>query len=96
VAVSVGWMMALVTLFWHDLMMIVAWCCIIAAGLVLWVESRTRSRYASSQRRLSYGTSWRLITAKYPGRCVQCSGAIAPGERIRWRKGIGVAHDKCH
>ena len=55
VAVSVGWMMALVTLFWYDLMMIVAWCCIIAAGLVLWVESRTRSRYASSHRRLSYG-----------------------------------------
>jgi hypothetical protein len=35
------------------------------------------------------------ITAKYPGKCRRCGGAIAQGERIEWVKGGGSSHVSC-
>ena len=35
------------------------------------------------------------ITAKYPGRCRVCGGAIRVGETIEWKKGSVAAHLKC-
>jgi SWI/SNF-related matrix-associated actin-dependent regulator 1 of chromatin subfamily A len=37
-----------------------------------------------------------IITSKFPGRCLTCSGNIAPGDRVSWIKGIkGVSHAAC-
>ncbi len=35
------------------------------------------------------------ISAKYPGRCRACGGAIAAGERIEWAQGAGARHVHC-
>jgi DNA repair protein RadD len=35
------------------------------------------------------------ITAKYPGTCHDCRGAIAVGEQILWIKGTGARHVSC-
>lgn len=35
------------------------------------------------------------ITAKYPGRCRKCGGAIAVGNQIDWERGSGAAHVSC-
>jgi len=37
----------------------------------------------------------RMITVRYWARCLRCAETINPGERARWRKGVGVWHDKC-
>ena len=35
------------------------------------------------------------ITAKFPGRCSACSGAIAVGAKIEWSKGQPARHIAC-
>jgi hypothetical protein len=35
------------------------------------------------------------ITARYPGRCRNCGGFIAPGTKVICEKGKGVAHVAC-
>ncbi len=35
------------------------------------------------------------ITAKFPGRCRDCSGAITPGDQIWWSKGEKPRHIEC-
>lgn len=35
------------------------------------------------------------ITAKFPGKCTVCGGAIRPGQQIEWRKGAGSHHASC-
>ena len=35
------------------------------------------------------------ITAKYAGRCRSCGGAIHPGDRINWERGMGAEHVEC-
>ena len=36
-----------------------------------------------------------VIIAKFPSRCVVCSGNIQVGERIEWVKGNPVRHTAC-
>ena len=37
------------------------------------------------------------MTAKYPGRCKECTGAIHPGDRIVWcGRGEGTYHEDCY
>ena len=42
-------------------------------------------------------TGWlrkgRMITVRYPARCAKI---INPGEKARWKKGIGIWHDQCY
>jgi len=35
------------------------------------------------------------ITAKFPGKCARCGGAVAPGEKIEWSKGAPIRHSDC-
>lgn len=35
------------------------------------------------------------ISAKYPGVCNKCGGAISPGQQIEWAKGAGATHSAC-
>lgn len=35
------------------------------------------------------------ITAKFPGKCRACGGAIHKGDAIEWQKGQGAAHLNC-
>ena len=35
------------------------------------------------------------ITAKFPGQCRKCGGAIIVGEKIEWEKGKGAQHVEC-
>lgn len=35
------------------------------------------------------------ISAKYPGTCSKCNGAITPGQKIEWTKGSRPTHTSC-
>lgn len=36
-----------------------------------------------------------MITAKFPGKCSVCGGAIRKGEQVEWAKGEGARHTGC-
>lgn len=37
-----------------------------------------------------------IITSKFPGKCNKCGGAVSPGDRVSWIKGVrGVDHAAC-
>ncbi len=40
--------------------------------------------------------SVKRMTAKFPGVCRNCSGAIRPGQTILWAKSTGAYHTNCN
>ena len=41
------------------------------------------------------GQTWRKITMKFTGRCIECSKPILAGHEGMWSKGVGVKHLGC-
>jgi len=39
--------------------------------------------------------NWIRIQNKFKATCLGCSESIAPGESVKWSKGIGVLHTTC-
>lgn len=52
-------------------------------------------RAARTTATASEEASWRLITAKYEGKCSWCRGKYTVGDRIFWKKGYEGTHFKC-
>ncbi len=38
---------------------------------------------------------WRIITARYANKCVECQDKVPVGTKCFWQKGTGLRHENC-
>lgn len=60
-------------------------------------KRKARSDTGQPARPIRPSLGSHAITAKYAGRCLVCCEAVAPGDRVMWRRGQkGVEHETCY